>query len=208
MISHALTIVVNELNRHLASYGTEVPPDEARLGNMAEGIGAAGQNGRVAREVLILSIVNMKEEKVLKAIATSLARKNEAANDRIFFRLLLDERDQVVIQMNQPQYKVIGQQNVAALTAFSDGIGAATEHLLKNKYETQPAAARSELMDQLQGTADDKSICFVLRSWKVNPRWCRPSPAPEPGGFLLHPKFTKGHDWNWNHCVARPFVRE
>ncbi len=95
------------------------------------------------------------------AIATSLAGKNEAANDRIFFRLLLDAHDRVVIQMNQPQYELVGQQHVAALIAFSDGIGAATEHLLKTEYETGPAAARSALMYQLQGTADDKSICFV-----------------------------------------------
>jgi hypothetical protein len=96
-----------------------------------------------------------------RAIATPLAGKNEAANDRIFFRLLLDAHDQVVIQMNQPQYELVAQQHVAALVAFSDGIGAATEQLLKNEYETGPAAARSELMYQLQGTADDKSICFV-----------------------------------------------
>jgi hypothetical protein len=76
MISHALTIVVNELNRHLASYGTVVPPNEARLGNMAEGIGAAGQNGGVPREVLILSVVNMKEEKVLKNLPNQVRNGN------------------------------------------------------------------------------------------------------------------------------------
>ncbi|QDA61603.1 DUF4255 domain-containing protein [Hymenobacter jejuensis] len=66
MISHALTIVVNELNKHLAVYGPVAPPNEAKLGNLAEGLG--GQNGGVPRDRLILSVVNIREEKALKNI--------------------------------------------------------------------------------------------------------------------------------------------
>jgi hypothetical protein len=65
MITHALTIVVNELTRHLAVYGpSAVPPVE--LGNIAEGFKSAGSTSGVSREVLDLSVVNIKEEKTLK----------------------------------------------------------------------------------------------------------------------------------------------
>jgi hypothetical protein len=55
MISHALTIVFNELNRHLLVYGAVSPPNEARLGNLAEGFSPTG----VPRDQLILSVVNI-----------------------------------------------------------------------------------------------------------------------------------------------------
>ena len=68
MISHALTIVVNELNKHLDDvYGVAGSP-RAGLGNMGEGLSTgAGSNG-VPRDRLNLSIVNSKEEKTLKNV--------------------------------------------------------------------------------------------------------------------------------------------
>lgn len=66
MISHALTIVLNELNRHLTdNYGPD-GMNTGRLGNLAEGFGnGAGSN---PRDVLYLSLVNIKEEKSLKNV--------------------------------------------------------------------------------------------------------------------------------------------
>lgn len=65
MITHALTIVVNELTRHLAVYGpSALPPVE--LGNIAEGFKTTSDGSGVSREVLALSVVNIKEEKALK----------------------------------------------------------------------------------------------------------------------------------------------
>jgi len=64
MISHALTIVINELNAHLATYGGA---GVSQLGNPAEGFQSGGTNGPgVARDILNLSLVNIKEEKSLK----------------------------------------------------------------------------------------------------------------------------------------------
>lgn len=72
MISHALTIVMNELNRHLVdAYSSS--GDVANLGNLAEGLGNAATN--VHREKLILSLVNIKEEKSLKNLP------NQVRND-------------------------------------------------------------------------------------------------------------------------------
>ena len=66
MISHALTIAANELNKHLVdTYGSGAVTPQVGLGNMAEGIGGAGSPG-VSRDILCLSLVNIKEEKSLK----------------------------------------------------------------------------------------------------------------------------------------------
>ncbi len=67
MISHGLTIVINELKRHLEdAYNVPFSQDVVQLGNLAEGITASGNNGGIARGKLILSVVNIKEEKTLK----------------------------------------------------------------------------------------------------------------------------------------------
>jgi hypothetical protein len=63
MISHALTIVINELDKHLADPDTYNSGDSiVKLGNLAEGVTAEGG----LRDKLILSMVNIKEEKTLK----------------------------------------------------------------------------------------------------------------------------------------------
>ena len=67
MISHALTIVVNELNRHLLEYGP-VPTPMVELGNIAEGFRGANGGAGVSREIINISIVNTREEKSLKNV--------------------------------------------------------------------------------------------------------------------------------------------
>jgi hypothetical protein len=66
MISHALTIISNELQAHLEAAYT-MPANQVQLGNMAEGFSNGGGTG-VDRDRLVLSMVNMKEEKTLKNV--------------------------------------------------------------------------------------------------------------------------------------------
>ncbi len=64
MLSHALTIVMNELNTHLAnSYGSNTT--QVALRNIAEGFSSTTGNAG-ERDRLYLSVVNIKEEKTLK----------------------------------------------------------------------------------------------------------------------------------------------
>jgi hypothetical protein len=79
MLSHALTIVANELDAHLAgAYGGGAGTSQVRLGNIAEGVGIATQNGAgVPREILDLSMVNVREERALKNIPNYT--RNDAA---------------------------------------------------------------------------------------------------------------------------------
>ena len=94
MITHALTIIVNELTRHLAMYGpSPVPPVE--LGNIAEGFKSGNDSSGVSRGVLDISLVNMKEEKTLKNVPNYVrdmaSRTARYENPPVFlnFQLLL-----------------------------------------------------------------------------------------------------------------------
>lgn len=79
MISHALTIVKNELNQHLSdAYGSSGSSgDVAVLGNLAEGVANGATTGGVQRDRLVLSLVNIKEEKALKNL------RNQTRNDAL-----------------------------------------------------------------------------------------------------------------------------
>jgi hypothetical protein len=67
MLSHALTIVANELETHLRETYDAVSP-QVFLGNIAEGVGNGGGTGTVPRDVLVISMVNIREEKTLKNV--------------------------------------------------------------------------------------------------------------------------------------------
>lgn len=63
MILHALTILVNELNSHLSSAYRVM--GQAKLGNLAEGFGNNAGTSSL-RDSLVLSMININEEKALK----------------------------------------------------------------------------------------------------------------------------------------------
>ena len=70
MISHALTIVMNELNKHFRetydSSSSNATTDRVSLGNLAEGFATGSGGTGLSRERLYLSVVNVKEEATLK----------------------------------------------------------------------------------------------------------------------------------------------
>lgn len=109
MISHALTIVINELNRHLLAYGPVTPPNEARLGNLAEGVKSGGAD----RNMLILSLVNIKEEKALKNLPNYV--RNET-------KLTVTYENQPVFLNFQILLTATHENYVNALTILSRGI--------------------------------------------------------------------------------------
>lgn len=90
MIAHALSIVVNELNRHLQQeYGQPLPSVE--LGNIAEGLRISVNGSGVSRDVLNVSLVNIKEEKTLKntsySVRDDLSKKAIYENPPVFLNL-------------------------------------------------------------------------------------------------------------------------
>lgn len=95
MISHALTIITNEMNRHLSeSYGAD--DHQVGLGNLAEGFAANSgtpNSSGVSRDRLYLSVVNIKEEKTLKNQANysrnDITMKAAYENAPVFINLLV-----------------------------------------------------------------------------------------------------------------------
>jgi hypothetical protein len=65
MISHALTILTNELERHLVTFGGNAP--HAVLGNVGEVTAGSGGNA-TSRDRVVLSVVNVQEERALKNV--------------------------------------------------------------------------------------------------------------------------------------------
>lgn len=95
MIAHALIIVMNELNKHLADTYSKpgLTPPRAELGNPAEGFATSAGNGGISRDMLYLSVVNIKEEKTLKNLP--IYTRNDATlkaaygNPPIFLNFLI-----------------------------------------------------------------------------------------------------------------------
>ncbi|MCI5146067.1 MAG: DUF4255 domain-containing protein [Candidatus Electrothrix sp. AR3] len=98
MISHALTIVINELNKHMShNYTSEVagitPATPVDLGNFSEGFSTDSSEGEISRNKMYLSVVNIKEEKTLKnlphRIPDSTSLKVTYKNPPVFINLLI-----------------------------------------------------------------------------------------------------------------------
>lgn len=93
MISHALNIVRRELQQHLTThYG--VGNDRVNLGNLAEGIGTPGNGSAVvARDRVIISMVNTKEENTLKNlpnyVRNDVTMRATYENPPVFLNLLI-----------------------------------------------------------------------------------------------------------------------
>jgi len=104
----------------------------------------------------------------LTYVETTLMEKNEKGVDRIFFRLQLDADQNFQIVSNKPEFDIVKENNIHTIISFSDGIGMATELLLKEQYKNDPAGIKREIIYQLQGTGDDKSICFIERKFNLN----------------------------------------
>jgi hypothetical protein len=69
MLAHALTIVINELDKHLQDVYNMPPGVLVGLGNIAEGVAGSGSaSAAVPREILAVSMVNIREEKSLKNV--------------------------------------------------------------------------------------------------------------------------------------------
>jgi hypothetical protein len=97
----------------------------------------------------------------LQLMQSPLASKNENSNDRLFFRLLINDDESFNIVFNHPIFEIVQRQNVQTVIVCSDGIGKLTEEFLTYEYTGNPDAIRAEITKQVQATADDKSLCIL-----------------------------------------------
>jgi hypothetical protein len=92
MIAYALKILQAELENHIDIYVQDHLLDKVVLANLSEGLEGSG-DGSVKREKIVLSIVNIKEEKTLKNIPTyvrnDVTLKATYENPPVFLNFLL-----------------------------------------------------------------------------------------------------------------------
>lgn len=106
-------------------------------------------------------LFRVNNDNEIELVETSFETKDEKSDDRIFFRIKLNEHKKFDILHNKPVNEIINEKNIMATICFTDGIGMDTEFLLREEYRKKPQQIRKEIIYQLQGTGDDKSICFV-----------------------------------------------
>lgn len=175
MISHALTIVINELDKHLAVFG---PPGstQAELGNMAEGF-KAGTTGGVSRDKMNLSVVNIKEERTLKNlpnyVRNDVTLKATYENPPVFlnFHILMVATHQnytnALLALSRTirffQFKnVFTQDNVDPASITTNAPLNPLDQLGSFKFIFELYSPTMEEINHLWGTLGGKQYPFVL----------------------------------------------
>jgi len=178
MISHALTIVMNELNQHLTeTYGAGDGSPQVGLGNMAEGIASAPGNNGVPRDMLILSMVNIKEEKALKNLPHHV--RNEAALKVVYENPPVFLNCQILVVASHGNYTnallmlsrairffqsrhVFTQDNVAPGSLTANAPSNTLDQLESFKLIFDLYSPSMEEVNHLWGTLGGKQYPFVL----------------------------------------------
>ncbi len=172
MISHALTIVINELNKHFID-DYKSSETVAKLGNLADGFGS----GVLSRTDLFFSVVNIKEEKALKNlpnyVRNDVTLKALYENPPLFlnFQILVTAPHETyslglsllsrVIRFFQ--YKnVFTQDNVDPASIITNSPTNSLDHLESFKLIFDLYSASMEEVNHLWGTLGGKQYPFVI----------------------------------------------
>lgn len=177
MISHALTIVMNELNHHLnEAYG--LVGDHVKLGNLAEGLANnAATSGQVPRETLVLSLVNIKEEKSLKNLPNQV--RNDATLRVVYENPPVFLNGQILIVATHISYtgallmlsrairffqykNVFTQENVAPSSITDGAPNNSLDQLESFKLIFDLCSPSMEEVNHLWGTLGGKQYPFAL----------------------------------------------
>lgn len=176
MISHALTIVINEINKHLIeNYGLSTNSPQVGLGNLAEGIGTG--EGMVQRGIINLSMVNIKEEKSLKNLPNYF--RNEATltvsyenqpvylNFYIMFTATHSDYTSALLSLSRVilffQYKnVFTQDNVSQSSIDDRAPSNPLDRLESFKLNFELYSPSMEEINHLWGTLGGKQYPFIL----------------------------------------------
>ncbi|KUL27648.1 DUF4255 domain-containing protein [Chlorobium limicola] len=178
MISHALTIVLNELNTHIetgygASSGTPYP---AALGNIAEGF-SGSSNGGLSRNMLYFSVVHIMEEKTMKNLPNQAINKDERTvsyqNPPVFlnFTVLITathiDYSDALLMISRVirffQYRsVFTPENVAPLSLTHNAPNNTLDQLETFRLIFELYSPSIEEINHLWGTLGGKQYPFVL----------------------------------------------
>lgn len=177
MISHALTIVVNELNAHLHdTYNSDLP--QVKLGNLAEGFVTSGGNNGLQRNLLYLSMVNIKEEKALKNLSNRFPNETTLKvtyeNQPVFLNFLIllaathSDYSNALLVLSRAlrffQFKnVLTHENVSPASITTSAVPIqALDQLESFKFIFDLYSPTLEEINHLWGTLGGKQYPFVL----------------------------------------------
>lgn len=174
MISHGLTIVVNELNAHLESiYGTA--SGTAKLGNPSDGFSSSGST--LSRDSVIFSVINIREEKTLKNqpnyVRDDTALKALYENPPVFlnFQILIIAPNKSytggLLQLSRVirffQFRNhFTQDNVAPASITSEAPANSLDRLESFKMIFDLYSPSMEEVNHLWGTLGGKQYPFVI----------------------------------------------
>jgi hypothetical protein len=162
VIAHALSIVKNELDLHLSSYG--VVGSQVELGNVGEIAAGGGGNG-LTRGKTVLSVVNVLEERTLK---------NEPNHVR-------DDAALRVRYVNAPVFLNLAVLVTATHNAYADALVALSRAVLFFQYRTvfapdnvDPSSLTTNAPVNVLDRLDEFKLIFNLMSptlEEVNHLW-------------------------------------
>ena len=172
MISHALTIVINELNKHFID-DYKSSETVAKLGNLADGFGS----GVLSRTDLFFSVVNIKEEKALKNLPNYV--RNDVTLTALYENPPLFLNFQILVTAPHEtyslglsllsrvirffQYKnVFTQDNVDPASIITNAPTNSLDHLESFKLIFDLYSASMEEVNHLWGTLGGKQYPFAL----------------------------------------------
>jgi hypothetical protein len=176
MISHALTIVINEMNRHLDDVFQMAMP-AVGVGNLAEGFVSGSGNNGVARDMLILSIINIREEKALKNLPNYVSDKDllkvRYENAPVFLNLQIlvsathTNYSDALLALSRAicffQYKnVFTQDNVSPNSITANAPNNPLDQLQSFKLIFDLYSPSMEEVNHLWGTLGGKQYPFVI----------------------------------------------
>ena len=178
MISHGLTIVINELKKHLEDvYSVPSSSDVVQLGNLAEGITSTGGNGGIARGKLIFSVVNIKEEKTLKnlpnLVRNDITLRATYENPPVFlnFQILITATDanynNALLMLSRTirffqSKNVFTQDDVSPASISSNAPPNLLDRLESFKLIFELYSPSMEEVNHLWGTLGGKQYPFVI----------------------------------------------
>ena len=179
MISHALTIAANELSSHLQDAYGQAPPSVA-LGNLSEGV--AGGPGGVARDMLVISVVNVMEEKTLKNVPhyvrndVTLTARYENPPTFLNFLILVtathaNYADALLVLARAIRFfqfrNVFTQDNVAPASITTNAPPNLLDRLVEFKLIFDVYTATLDEVNNLWGTLGGRQYPFVLYSLRM-----------------------------------------
>jgi hypothetical protein len=177
MICHALTIVLSELNTHLhEAYNSDLP--QVELGNLAEGLVTGAGNNGLKRNMLYLSMVNIKEEKTLKNLPNRFPNETTLRvtyeNPPVFLNFLIllaathtDYANALLVLSRAIRFfqfrNVFTQDNVAPASITTSGVPIhPLDQLISFKLIFDLYSPTLEEINHLWGTLGGKQYPFVL----------------------------------------------